>query len=246
VPRPARAFGHNARMPADARRRHVVFLGGPGVRYEERPAPPHLAPWVAVSWRIETDVDFDLRIPPDGCMDIIASDVVGSFSTFAVVHLEAGSVSSGLRFHPGGFPALFGIPASELVDLRVPVRDLVRGDPALARLVQDAPQPDPVVGAVWRSSDVRRVARATGYSDRQLRRRVLAASGHSPKRLMRIARMQRLLLAGREQSWARSAVEHGYYDEAHMANDVRDLVGATPHALLAGDRFFQAGDPAAS
>jgi hypothetical protein len=49
---------------------------------------------------------------------------------------------------------------------------------------------------------------------------------------MRIARMQRLLLDGRSQSWARSAVEHGYYDEAHMANDVRALVGATPHALL--------------
>ena len=44
--------------------------------------------------------------------------------------------------------------------------------------------------------------------------------------------MQRLLLDGRGESWARAAVEHGYYDEAHMANDVRELVGATPHALL--------------
>ena len=47
---------------------------------------------------------------------------------------------------------------------------------------------------------------------------------------MRIAGMQRLLLTGRGESWARSAVEHGYYDEAHMVNDVRELVGATPHA----------------
>ena len=29
-----------------------------------------------------------------------------------------------------------------------------------------------------------------------------------------------------------TAAEHGYYDEAHMANDVRELAGATPHALL--------------
>ena len=49
---------------------------------------------------------------------------------------------------------------------------------------------------------------------------------------MRIAGMQRLLLTGRGESWARSAVEHGYYDEPHMVNDVREPVGATPHALL--------------
>ena len=46
--------------------------------------------------------------------------------------------------------------------------------------------------------------------------------------------MQRALSAGRGESWARTAVEHGWYDEAHMANDVRDLAGATPHALLRG------------
>jgi hypothetical protein len=44
--------------------------------------------------------------------------------------------------------------------------------------------------------------------------------------------MQRALSAGRGESWARTAVEHGWYDEAHMANDVRALAGATPHALL--------------
>jgi hypothetical protein len=40
---------------------------------------------------------------------------------------------------------------------------------------------------------------------------------------MRIARMQRLLLDGRGHSWARSAVEHGYHYEAHMASDVGEL-----------------------
>jgi hypothetical protein len=44
--------------------------------------------------------------------------------------------------------------------------------------------------------------------------------------------MQALLSAGRGESWARAAADHGYYDEAHMANDVRALAGATPHALL--------------
>lgn len=213
-------------------RTHAVFLGGPGVRYEERPPHPALAPWVAVHWRIETDVDFDLRIPPDGCMDVIGGDVVGSFSSHGVARLPAGSVSGGIRFHPGGLPALLGVPASELVDLRVPIADVAPRFRSLERLADDAPPPDPLAAAVWSSSELRGIARGLGYGERQLRRRVLRATGHSPKRLMRIARMQRLLLDGRGESWARSAVEHGYYDEAHMANDVRELAGATPHALL--------------
>ena len=46
------------------------------------------------------------------------------------------------------------------------------------------------------------------------------------------APMQRVLRSGRGESWARTAADHGYFDEAHMANDVRELAGATPHALL--------------
>jgi len=213
-------------------KQHVVFLGGPGVRYEEYLPPPQLAPWIAVYWRLTTEVDFDLRIPPDGCMDVIGKDVVGSFSRFGMASLEAGSVSCGIRFWPGGFPALFRVQADELLDLRVPIEEVAPRFRSLEHLAVDAPRPDPLARAVVRASDVREVARESGYSERQLRRRVLAATGHSPKRLMRIARMQRLLLDGRGASWARSAVEHGYFDEAHMANDVRELVGATPHALL--------------
>jgi AraC-like DNA-binding protein len=217
--------------------RHAVFLGGPGVRYEERPPPPLLAPWVAVCWRITSDVDFDLRIPPDGCMDLIGGDVVGSFTRYGIAHLPAGGVSEGIRFHPGGFPALFGIPASELVDQRLQLEDVVRRSRPLEQLAAEATPPDPLVRAVIRAGDVRAVARDAGYSERQLRRRILTATGHAPKRLFRIARMQRLLLGGRGESWARTAVEHGYYDEAHMVNDVRELVGDTPHALLARPIF---------
>lgn len=211
--------------------RHVAFVGGPGVRYEEIPPPPLLAPWVAVCWRITTAVDFELRILPDGCMDIIGDDVVGSFSSYGIVHLPAGSVSSGIRFRPGGFSALFGVPASELVDLRVPIRDVFPRFRSLSHLAAGARRPDPAVRAVWQGTDVRAVAREVAYSERQLRRRITAATGHSPKRLMRIARMQRLLRDGPGETWARAAVEHGYFDESHMVTDVRALVGATPHAL---------------
>lgn len=213
-------------------RHHVVFLGGPGIAYEECLPPPELSPWVAVLWRIRAEVRFEFRILPDGCMDLIRGNVVGSFSHGGTATLEPGGVYEGIRFHPGGFPALFGVPASELVDLRVPIADVVPRWCSLGKLAADAAPPDPLIRDVVRARDLTGLARECGYSERQIRRRVLAATGHGPKRLMRIARMQRLLRRGRGESWARTAVDHGYYDEAHMVNDVRALAGATPHALL--------------
>jgi AraC-like DNA-binding protein len=210
-----------------------VFLGGPGVTYEERRPPPELSPWIAAIWRIRTRDEFELRIPPDGCMDLIGGDVVGTFETAGVAPLPANSVSQGIRFHPGGFPALFGVPASELVGMRVPINDVLPRFRSLRDLARDALEPDQLAtAAAYSAQDLRVLARDSGYSLRQIRRRVIAATGHTPKRLMRIARMQRLLLAGRGESWARTAAEHGFFDEAHMANDVRELVGATPHALV--------------
>jgi methylphosphotriester-DNA--protein-cysteine methyltransferase len=61
----------------------------------------------------------------------------------------------------------------------------------------------------------------------------VAATGHSPRKLARIGRMQALLAAGRGESWARTAVEFGYYNESNMINDVRTLAGATPQMILA-------------
>ena len=164
-------------------------------------------------------------------MDLIGDDVIGSFAAAGTAMLAPGEVSEGLCFHPGGFPALFGVPADDLwvCGSRSPTRAGLR---SLRRLADAAPPPGPAGPGDPRARDLRALRRESGYGERQLRRRVLAATGHGPKRLMRIARMQRLLRGGRGESWARTAVEHGFYDEAHMAGDVRELAGATPHALL--------------
>lgn len=217
--------------------RHVAFLGGQGMSYEEIPAPIELAPWVAVFWRIRSKASCELRVAPDGCMDLIGGDVVGSLNGPLTAHFEPGDVSQGIRFHPGGFAALFGVPASELVGQRVPLADVVPRFRSLRHLASDAPHPDPLVRLAHATRDMRVLLRESGYSERQVRRRVLAATGHGPKRLMRIARMQDVLRAGRAAragNWARTAADHGYYDEAHMAHDIRALAGATPHQLLGG------------
>ena len=124
------------------------------------------------------------------------------------------------------------MPASELTDLRLPLADVVEPLP-LEQLASDADPPDPLAAAALLTSDIRALAKDSGYSPRQLHRRVLTATGHSPKRLAHIGRMQALLAAGRGESWARTAAEFGYHDESHMINDVRRLADATPQALLA-------------
>jgi AraC-like DNA-binding protein len=225
--------------------RHVAFLGDAHASYEEWPPPRELAPWVAVVWRIRARESFELRVVPDGCMDLIRDDIVGSLTDALTAAFTAGDVAQGIRFHPGGFPALFGVPASELAGLRVSIADVVPGFRSLRRLAENAAPPDPLARLVYGARELRAVVRDSGYSERQLRRRVIAATGHGPKRLMRIARMHEVLRAGRGESWARTAADHGYCDEAHMARDIRELAGATPQALVHG-RLLQGGARAAA
>jgi AraC-like DNA-binding protein len=207
------------------------------LRWVERPPERRLAPWVATIWTLRCDTAQPLRVLPDGCMDIIGSDLVGSLTEPLVAHLRAGDASFGVRLRPGAFTALFGVPASEVAGRRLPLADVVRPRP-LTALATDAPRPDPIAALALHAPDVRWLARETGYSQRHLRRRLLTITGHGPKRLGRIGRMQATLSAGRGESWARTAVERGYHDESHMINDIRALAGATPHELLRG-RFLQ-------
>jgi AraC-like DNA-binding protein len=78
--------------------------------------------------------------------------------------------------------------------------------------------------------------RACGRSERHVRRRFEAAVGLSPKHLARIVRLEHALRAGLAAdpgSWARIAVEAGYYDQAHLIAECRALAGRTPAQHLA-------------
>jgi AraC-like DNA-binding protein len=212
-------------------RPRAIFLGGADVEYTERAPEPKLAPWVQGFWRLRCLRPTTLRVLPDGCMDIINGDVVGSLSTVLMAELHPGEEAVGVRLRPGAFTALFGVPAQELTDLRLPLADVVRPR-SLLGAANDADHPDPLAGLAIGQPDLRALARESGYSERHLRRRIITLTGHGPRRLARIGRMQALLAAGRGESWARTAVEFGYYDEAHMINDIRALADSTPHALL--------------
>ena len=118
----------------------------------------------------------------------------------------------------------------------------VRAAPAPGR-----PAPRPEVSYAWdrlrRSRGavtVAELAAETGWSARHLGEQFRAETGLSPKagaRVFRFDRARRRLLgrqaAGGRAVLAELAADCGYYDQAHLARDFRDLAGCPPSLLLA-------------
>jgi AraC-like DNA-binding protein len=79
---------------------------------------------------------------------------------------------------------------------------------------------------------VESVADRLGVSARHLRRAFAENIGITPKDFARSARLQRAVqMAARSSDWARIATDAGYYDQAHLITDFRELVGLTPSAF---------------
>lgn len=79
------------------------------------------------------------------------------------------------------------------------------------------------------------VAERLGISERSLRRVFHEVVGMSPKSFAKLARFGRAVQAARETprtDWARIAADTGYYDQAHLIGEFRDVAGVTPRALL--------------
>lgn len=223
--------------------------------YDERPSLIR----GAVVWRKRPDPSAErvTRVLPDGCMDLIWMDgglvVAGPDTTAHLAETRTGT-STGIRFAPGDGPAVFGVPAVELRDRRVPLdelwpdaRELVErmaetDDPgrlleAVARRRLRTAAPDPLAREVAlglaRGTAVARLADRFGLSDRHLYRRSVAAFGYGPKTLGRVLRLGRALdLARGGTPYAEVAAEAGYADQPHFAREVRALAGVPLGALL--------------
>jgi AraC-like DNA-binding protein len=82
---------------------------------------------------------------------------------------------------------------------------------------------------------VNEVAEALGVSERNLRRIFRETIGMSPKEFARLTRFHRALHEARatgDVDWAGIAAATGYYDQAHLIADFREIVGVTPRALM--------------
>ena len=122
----------------------------------------------------------------------------------------------------------------ELDDLAAIVRRLEQR--LLAKLA-DVTHPDRrvqyAVDAICAASppSVDALARDMGWSRQHLARTIRANVGIGPKQLARTARMHRAVALLQRQpcpELADVAAATGYFDQAHMANDFRELVGAPP------------------
>jgi AraC-like DNA-binding protein len=161
-----------------------------------------------------------------------------------------------VRFRPGWSLPVLGVAASTLTDRMIPLEhiwadrgsctelvaarsvDEVRA--RLAHVIASRDVAEPSTAHLARRSirrfeageaGVGHVAKELGVTARHLHRAFVHHVGTGPKEFVRAIRLQRAL---RQQAssddWSRIAIDAGYYDQAHLIGDFRDLVGLTPAA----------------
>jgi AraC-like DNA-binding protein len=84
------------------------------------------------------------------------------------------------------------------------------------------------------------LAERLGVGERALRQAFREHIGISPKRYARIARIRRVASRAGAAPWADLALDHGFYDQAHLNAEFRALLGVTPRDFLAGRLPFTA------
>ncbi|HEY1237803.1 MAG TPA: helix-turn-helix transcriptional regulator [Solirubrobacterales bacterium] len=233
---------------------------------EFAPSPP-LHALVACRWSRTVPAEGPAEpalILPDGCVDVIWRDggliVAGTDQHAWLSSVRAGEEIVGIRLRPGVAGAVLDLPASELLNSRVPLEQLFdsRAAELTERLNEAEGQearyllleaqvasamvrggPDPLVLAATRrlgfpGSRVDQLADALGISERQLRRRFHAAVGYGPKTLDRVLRFRRLVSQAQ-------AVSDGEVDLARIAADL----GYADQAHMTRDSVRLTGMPPA-
>jgi AraC-like DNA-binding protein len=167
------------------------------------------------------------RVLPDACIDVVIVNdqppiLVGPWTESFIASFPPGSQIVGARFHPGRAPGLLGLPASELLNLSVPVCEALRrttGIPAFARVTDQASisarksaleatmhawlahassEDLPIRAAIrWLAfhpqGRVEALSQFLSMSPRQVHRRFTAAVGYGPKLFQSVIRFQRLI-----------------------------------------------------
>ena len=200
-------------------------------------------------------VDFEGAITADG-EPLPDAWVGGPSSAYTVVGVGSRYASLDIELTPLGAHRVFGWPMHELAGVCVPLADLCGQElvhrlrdtsnwerrfdlleAALLERVADGPTPTPAVE--WAMMRLResggnvRIDALTaelGCSRRFLDRRFATEVGLTPKTVARLIRFARVCARVREEpaAWARLAAEAGYYDQAHLNRDFRELAGTTP------------------
>ncbi len=162
---------------------------------------------------------------------------------------------AGIVIRPGGFSVLFGERADLLYQRSIALDDLCRTR-RLIEALREAPSPaqkiatlnsflrrllgpvthrsgtvDRAIDLFRRSASVAQCARSIGISERRLSQVFREEVGVAPKLWCRLRRFQTAAHAihqGVDIPWADLALDCGYYDQSHFANDFRAFSGIDP------------------
>jgi AraC-like DNA-binding protein len=186
-----------------------------------------------------------------------AAGALGASAAPAIVRLRGRVEGLSVTLRPGAAAALLGVPAGAIADAAVPLDALWRGEAArvLERIaaatsdaarvavlqhrlrVHDTPSRRlrQLIAASGGRRPLREVAAAVGVGERRLQQIFQAQVGLSPRAANRLARLHGLLRALRARpipGWAQLALDAGYCDQSHLANEFRALCGLTPTEFL--------------
>ena len=228
--------------------------------YQEQSVHATLRDLVVCTW-VDRPTRSRHPVLPDACIDIVwdghALQVAGPDTRPSPLDTQPTFV--GIRFRPGAAPGLLGVPANDLVDRSVTLRDLwgpladtlaerlasapldaprLLEETVLARAAAAGLSADPLIPHVLRrlsrGEGVDGLAERLGVSQRTLRRRCVSAVGYGPKTLERVLRFRRALgLIRARVPLVDIPSLAGYADQAHLTKEVQRLAGATPGQLRA-------------
>jgi AraC-like DNA-binding protein len=163
-----------------------------------------------------------------------------------------------VQFKPGWSAPLVGVPGSALTDRIIPLEQIwgragidlchelvaVRSVPAqldrlsraIALHMHETFEPRSALLARRAArlleggeTRVESVAKRLGVTPRHLRRAFTESIGIGPKEFARAVRLQRAVRrSATSRDWGRIATDTGYYDQAHLIADFRELIGLTP------------------
>lgn len=206
--------------------------------------------------------DGPARIVPDGHADLVWSGrrllVAGYDTTPQWVDRAAAPVSLGVRLRPGQLPVLTRLPASELVDQRIPLDEIlgVSTTRPLEERMSHAANPgaelDELAAQLLAHDESTTVAETTavrdrlasgatvasvagelGWSERRLHRFCVERYGFGPKLLQQILRFRHAYeLLGSGAPIAATATRCGFCDQAHLHRAVRRFADTTPGCQL--------------
>jgi AraC-like DNA-binding protein len=224
------------------------------LEYREIRPSPELAGTVECFWTMRQDGDAQVhRVLPDGCADILLTDTgidaIGPMTTYCDHVIAPRQQMTGVRFRPGRWSSILGVPGDRILDAVVPLEDLWgtrRTRELRERLAEGAfeacfprpADPSPVERAIayleraGGCASVDDLADEAGMSARQFRRVCLEKTGLTPKLLARVLRFRHAAArVHAAQSAVALALDCGYYDQAHLIRDFREFAGRTPTRL---------------